>query len=642
MKIKCPNCGKRNDTDRDEFCTRCGCVLYSGASSSRTHSESSPQPRPGGNSDARPVPPPRSGVAVGLIVFIVVVVLLGLMLIIRIGFQEMLGASGSGASEIEAPWTQTPKHEQTAQGRLEQLRAEYEKNGGLTDPVLSQAVSMFFNKPADEISFDELGRIRGLRVTNELLNPFTDDWTIRNERILIGLSLVEPAQDAHSFNPGEVYASTYSWFQLEKDITDWISVGELQMFQGLKDLMIDGASYEPSEVMQLPDLERLTLGQAYEFADFSVFSRMPNLSELTLDGSIESLDGVEQLHLRKLGLYSTDISDFSALSALDGLEELELNYNEYLYNLDFLTGMDSLRALSIEDQEELDFSALHNMPQLEHLSVEDSEIKRMQFLSGMTGLKSFTSCDNNALLELPELSGCTMLEELTLDADELKSIPSLSDLPNLRVLNLLNADDLSALTGAVSLEEIGLYYCQGDYSVLGALPNVWSLSGTGYAIGNSGLTFLPSMTNLRALTLNRVELWRGTENIYALPNLVLLDLSGCTIGGDFRGIANLTNLHSLAMDEVKLVANVDVWSDGFFTSIDYDDLTVQDMMPFVGQLSNLTYLSAGGNELTDLSFVEGMASLTYLDVSDNYITDLSPLEGLEHLEVAFTQENPVA
>ena len=36
-----------------------------------------------------------------------------------------------------------------------------------------------------------------------------------------------------------------------------------------------------------------------------------------------------------------------------------------------------------------------------------------------------------------------------------------------------------------------------------------------------------------------------------------------------------------------------------------------------------------------------MTSLTYLDVSDNYITDLSPLEGLEHLEVAFTQENPV-
>ena len=83
------------------------------------------------------------------------------MLIIRIGFQEMLGTSSSGASEIEAPWTQTPKHEQTAQGKLEQLRAEYEENGGLTDPILSQAVSMFFNKPANEISFDELGRIAG-------------------------------------------------------------------------------------------------------------------------------------------------------------------------------------------------------------------------------------------------------------------------------------------------------------------------------------------------------------------------------------------------------------------------------------------------------------------------------------------------
>ena len=106
-----------------------------------------------------------------------------------------------------------------------QLRAEYEENGVLADPILSQAVSMFFNKPANEISFDELGRIRGLRVTNELLNPFTDDWTIRNERILIGLSLAEPAQDEYSVNPGEVYASTYSWFQLDKDITDWRSVG---------------------------------------------------------------------------------------------------------------------------------------------------------------------------------------------------------------------------------------------------------------------------------------------------------------------------------------------------------------------------------------------------------------------------------
>lgn len=89
------------------------------------------QPCPGGNSDARPVPPPRSGAAVGLIVFIAVVVLLGLMLIIRIALRNAC-TSSSGASEIEAPWTQTPKHEQTAQGKLEQLRAEYEENGGLT------------------------------------------------------------------------------------------------------------------------------------------------------------------------------------------------------------------------------------------------------------------------------------------------------------------------------------------------------------------------------------------------------------------------------------------------------------------------------------------------------------------------------
>lgn len=96
------------------------------------------------------------------------------------------------------------------------------------------------------------------------------------------------------------------------------------MFQGLKDLMINGASYEPSEVMQLPNLERLTLGQAYEFANFSVFSRMPNLRELTLDGSIESLDGVEQLHLRKLGLRSTDISDGQRAQAVHSREKIKV------------------------------------------------------------------------------------------------------------------------------------------------------------------------------------------------------------------------------------------------------------------------------------------------------------------------------
>lgn len=165
MKVKCPNCGKRNDTNRDEFCTCCGCVLYSGSSSK---SRPGSQPQPGKEPDTRPVPSSRSGVAVGLIVFIVVVVLLGLMLVIRIGFQEMLGTSGSGSSEIDASWMQTPKHEQTAQGVLGQIRAEYEKNDGLTDPVLSQAVSMFFNKPAEEVSFDQLCSIRGLCVTNEL------------------------------------------------------------------------------------------------------------------------------------------------------------------------------------------------------------------------------------------------------------------------------------------------------------------------------------------------------------------------------------------------------------------------------------------------------------------------------------------
>ena len=51
----------------------------------------------------------------------------------------------------------------------------------------------------------------------------------------------------------------------------------------------------------------------------------------------------------------------------------------------------------------------------------------------------------------------------------------------------------------------------------------------------------------------------------------------------------------------------------------------------LGQLTNLTYLGLGGNNITDISLLANLTNLTELELSWNNITDISPLAGLTNL-----------
>ena len=93
---------------------------------------------------------------------------------------------------------------------------------------------------------------------------------------------------------------------------------------------------------------------------------------------------------------------------------------------------------------------------------------------------------------------------------------------------------------------------------------------------------------------------------------------------------------------MDLKENYYVESDGFMTSVWYDDVALNEHTDFLRNFPNLEELYLGSNELTDIKFAADLPHLKRVDISDNYVTDLSPLGNAEELEYLNVTDNPVS
>lgn len=598
MKGICPQCGAPHKED-DERCAYCG--YYFPKKKIEDH----------GNTYGRYVGETgnHGGRWAAIAIGGVVLCLVGIMI-----------ASGSGRSSGSPhKTTNTPAARGYQTTEAEKETESGRKSGGnrLSSPYYRQFAELVFKKPVDEITGEELAQIK----------------MIQTGRDVIYYSLSDPYEEG--------FSDTVQSLALESREQD---ERDLLQFQGLVKLEVEMLS-RPGDLSRLPELKSLTVRYfGTDGSSLREYEGLTGLEELAVRSSgLAELEGVEKLtNLKRLTLDHTGIQTLSLLSSLTQIEELSLIDNEYLMTMDTLANMAGLKGLEIEGDHIENLSYLKNCKNLEKLTIRDTSIKSITFLTDLVNLKELTLESNRQVKDGSPVSGCTGLVRLSVDETSMDVPPNLSGCTSLISLNLVGADSLDDLAGAVNLEELTIKYGVGARNMSG-LSSLSSLRRLVIDQCNTleDLKPLSSLSGLKELVINESNVYFDATNIYTIQSLERLAIADCTIGGDITRIGDLPNLKELSLTKVSPVTNIYVETDGFAYSYWWDDIDLNTAVQSFAKLTNLTALSLESNELTNVDFAASLSSLEYLDVADNYIANMDFVGELKNLKYLNIYSNPL-
>lgn len=484
--------------------------------------------------------------------------------------------------------------------------------------ALGEMVSEVFGKAAEEVSPEELAKIRWI----EIKGDFDNRW--------VGYSMDEPFAEG----------AELSWMCFPRSMDTGIQ--SLRLFGGLKKLSVE-------QNIEKEDIEGLLLESIGGYFDSpaEVAEAVEDaglLKEICFHSGVETLDGLENFpalemlyidycelsdlkplvqipDLKSLKLDGlSEVKDFSPLGAMKNLEELSLDC-ENLKVPDFLKGMQSLRSLELLSGSMISLDELKSLPALEALVVEDcGDLKNMDAVTGLTGLKALS-------LELPY------------DCPE----PDLSGLAGLEKLELSLFDNCDFVGKLTNLKELSLKMCSLSPDVdLSALTQLRSLTCSSYTASTLDLRFASNFTALETLDLQGTSTYDDISWAFNSGTIKELNISGmeCEINFDLIGENHV--LETLSMDGLVLYNNVQVSGGGGIVYVDWDDVELDEHTEFLGRLKGLKNLSIAENELTDITFAGELSALETIDLSENYVTDLKPLSGLKSLKRVTCTGNPIS
>ena len=492
---------------------------------------------------------------------------------------------------------------------------------------MSQALELFFAKPMNYITWEDIGTIRYCAVGKT-----------------ISLSALDPAEvDATEF---EISLRTYE--RLEESSVDR-DVAEVGFLYGLHSLQVSRLDVEEEfALFNLRRLREFDASYLRGFEDFSFLSVFPQLEELRMYGpEITSLAGLEQLkRLRALTLSNTALESVAELSMYGNIEDLTLINNEKLGSLSGLPQMEHLKALTIIRQDVMDFNFLEKFYAIERLTISDTRIKDFYPIAQLKTLKELEVTENDDLKSVEGLGGLSNLTSLSIYCNVDKGIDEIAKLTELRTLILQAPKSLQMIGGLSKLEHLettgGLLE---NISPVANLTNLRSFTLAGYSsLTNATVYFslapLGNLPNLQYVNLAYHDFYGKTAALFQNSAIEYLDLTHCRmdVGTGFGG---LKNLKTLLLDKFGALYNVQVWSDGFITSIDYDKRSTDWVAGTLWGLESLEELSMAEMELSNLEFILALPELQRLDVPGNYITEAEPLLACPSLGYVDLRNNPV-
>lgn len=247
-----------------------------------------------------------------------------------------------------------------------------------------------------------------------------------------------------------------------------------------------------------------------DIADLSLLAYMPNLEELYLCRQvIKDVSALEGLPLTVLALSENNISDFSPLASLSGLQALHISGNPAT-DYSALAGLTNLRQLSLGGSREHGGMA-DSLAFLEPLVLRDLVLGRLEVLDGdWRPLAGQTSLDMLDILDPPveameaanTLSGLRELRLSDYAHRDLTMLPDLSRLDSLVVTDLSSLDGIQALTGLRLLRMANSSI--SDFSLLSGLKQLRSLLLSN--VPNADYTTIPRDSILEEIRVDESQM----------------------------------------------------------------------------------------------------------------------------------------
>lgn len=488
--------------------------------------------------------------------------------------------------------------------------------------LFMEAAEQIFDKSAQEITKEELGSIQWLQV----------GYANSGADICISYSMENPLAEEDA----DIQSLYFDRSSAELDY------GTLSQFTGLKGLAVGG--YLPEGCLKGLELEYLSCYAHSPKEAAQTFDSAESLKELYLSSGLDSLEGLELFpSVERLGFDGYELTDLTELAAARQVKELNLE------NCDEVT----------------DFSVLSVMNWLEHLSVESEGLKAISFISNMNNLESLKlyggsmvtlagleekaetlkelvieSCDN--LRDCSQVSALTGLTNLEIEVPYDCEAPDLSGLTVMEELTLSGFDSTAFLFSMPALKKLSLSSMAVDNpSVFQGLGMLEELRCTSFSGNMDDLSFIAGLPALKRLDLTGASTYYDISALFNIPALESFCLDGMECEINFDKLQDNPSLKVLSMDGIKLYKNVQVDGGGGILYVDWDDVILDEHTGFLAHYPNLESLSLADNELTQVEFGSSLGNMKTLDISENYVTDVRPLAGAPSLRTLILTGNPV-
>ena len=285
-----------------------------------------------------------------------------------------------------------------------------------------------------------------------------------------------------------------------------------------------------------------------------------------------------------------------------------------------------------------DFSPLKGLPLLTELHLYGHSSTDLSNLSELTQLKTLDLI-SNGVSDVAPLANLTRLQRLYLSHNNISDIAPLANLTDLYVLRLYDCDisDISPVANLTQLRNLDID--RNNISDIAPLANLTHLYWLG--IGGcdiSDISPLANLTQLRRLDLasnNIIDI----SPLAGLTRLTKLVLDG-THYPSISQLAKVTQWEHLRRSSTNII---DISSIAGLTQLETLSLgfnNIIDISP-LAELTQLTDLRLHANSISDVSPLTRLTHLKTLSLAHNNISDVSALEGLERLEILLLSSNDI-
>lgn len=497
----------------------------------------------------------------------------------------------------------------------EEIPMKPELTGGLA--AFAETV---FEKPADQITMDEMAQLKCLEIRSTL-----DD-------IRIGYRFD---------NPYETKENGLKWVTFPKEEAK-VDPTQFRYFTGL--IVLKTNNYVSKADIEGLKLEGFGCRAKSLVEAASLLNDPGSLKELELQGGLESLKGTERFaNLEHLSLYGGHLTDLANLVQLKNLKALKLENFDDVTDFTFLSVMPQLEELYVQSEGIRDIGFVEGMANLKKLTISHANVLNLDGLSGKESLTSLTVERCYEMKDCSSVSGLINLEELSLEVPHGCEKPNPGNLTKLKMLRLKGFEKTSFIRNLGALESLSLEGCGiDDPDAFSNLVNLKELNCSHIYGDTAGWRFAAKLPALMKLDLTGVATYEDVSGLFGIPTLETLILNGMECEINFDKLKDNPVLKHLEMNGIKLYKNVKVSGGGGITLVDYDKVNLDEHTDFIAAYTGLEQLSITGNKLTQLNFAASLPELRALDISDNYITDLKPLELLMKLKTVNCTGNPIS